>query len=128
MKIKNNFSKIINIASNAADLSDAGRSAYAPSKAALISLTKVLSEELGVNKINVNAVSPGLVNTDMMKNTPQKVVEEALKNTPLSKAAEPNDVANASLFLASGQSNHIRGETIFINLSKTISVSLVIYF
>ena len=50
----------------------------------------------------------------MMKNTPQKVVEEALKNTPLSKAAEPNDVANASLFLASGQSNHITGETIFI--------------
>jgi 3-oxoacyl-[acyl-carrier protein] reductase len=111
---KNNFSKIINISSNAAILSDAGRAAYSPSKAALISFTEVLSKELSNYKINVNAIAPGLVNTDMMKNTPQKVVEEALKNTPLSKAAEPNDVANASLFLASGQSNHITGETIFI--------------
>ena len=111
---KNNFSKIINISSNAVILSDAGRAAYSPSKAALISFTEVLSKELSNYKINVNAIAPGLVNTDMMKNTPQKVVEEALKNTPLSKAAEPNDVANASLFLASGQSNHITGETIFI--------------
>lgn len=111
---KNNFSKIINISSNAAILSNAGRAAYSPSKAALISFTEVLSKELSNYKINVNAIAPGLVNTDMMKNTPQKVVEEALKNTPLSKAAEPNDVANASLFLASGQSNHITGETIFI--------------
>ena len=111
---KNNFSKIINISSNAAILSDAGRAAYSPSKAALISFTEVLSKELSNYKINVNAIAPGLVNTDMMKNTPQKVIEEALKNTPLSKAAEPNDVANTSLFLASDQSNHITGETIFI--------------
>ena len=109
---KNNFSKIINIASNAADLSDAGRSAYAPSKAALISLTKVLSKELGVNKINVNAVSPGLVNTDMMKNTPKKAIEEALSRTPLKKVAEPIDVAKTVLYLASDDSNHISGEII----------------
>jgi 3-oxoacyl-[acyl-carrier protein] reductase len=109
---KNNFSKIINIASNAADLSDAGRSAYAPSKAALISLTKVLSKELGVNKINVNAVSPGLVNTDMMKDTPQKAIEEAISRTPLKKVAEPIDVAKTVLYLASDDSNHITGEII----------------
>ena len=109
---KNNFSKIINIASNAADLSDAGRSAYAPSKAALISLTKVLSKELGVNKINVNAVSPGLVNTDMMKDTPKKAIEEAISRTPLKKVAEPIDVAKTVLYLASDDSNHITGEII----------------
>ena len=76
---KNNFSKIINISSNAASLSDPGRSAYAPSKSALISLTEILSKELSNYKINVNAIAPGLVNTDMMKNTPQKVIDEALK-------------------------------------------------
>ena len=65
-------------------------------------------------KINVNAVAPGLVNTDMMKNTPQKVIDEAIKNTPLNKAAEPVDIANTVLFLASDNSNHITGETIFI--------------
>ena len=111
---KNNFSKIINISSNAATLSDAGRSAYAPSKAALISFSEVLSKELSNFKINVNAVAPGLVNTDMMKNTPQKVIDEAIKNTPLNKAAEPADIANTVLFLASNNSNHITGETIFI--------------
>tara|TARA_E500000178_G_C17024197_1_gene757125 strand:+ start:1081 stop:1821 length:741 start_codon:yes stop_codon:yes gene_type:complete len=112
--VKNSNSKIINISSNAATLSDAGRSAYAPSKAALISFTKVLSKEMGNYKISVNAIAPGLVNTDMMKNTPQKVVDEALKNTPLNKAADPEDVAKVVLFLASDDSNHINGETLFV--------------
>ena len=111
---KKKNSKIINISSNAADLSSAGRAAYAPSKAALISFTKVLSKELGAYKINVNAIAPGLVNTDMMKNTPEKVIEEALENSSLKKAAEPEDIANVVLFLASNQSNHITGETIYV--------------
>ena len=111
---KNNFSKIINISSNAVSLSDAGRAAYAPSKAALVTLTKVLSKELSNYKINVNAIAPGLVNTNMMKETPQKVIDEALKKTPMNKAAEPGDVADTALFLSSSKSNHITGETIFI--------------
>ena len=111
---KNNFSKIINISSNAAILSDAGRSAYASSKAALISFSKVLSKELGIYKINVNVVAPGIVKTDMMKNTSQKIIDEVIKNTPLNKAAEPSDIAKTVLFLASNNSNHITGETIFI--------------
>jgi len=114
MMKKNNFSKIINISSNAASLSDAGRAAYAPSKAALITLTKVLSKELSNYKINVNAIAPGLVNTDMMKKTPQKIIDEALERTPLNKAAEPSEVADTVLFLASSQSNHITGETIYV--------------
>ena len=111
---KNSYSKIINISSNAVSLADAGRSAYTPSKAALVSLTEVLSKELSNYKINVNAIAPGLVNTDMMTNTPKKVIEEAIKNTPLNKVAQPNDVANTALFLASDNSNHITGETIYV--------------
>lgn len=111
---KNNHSKIINISSNAAKLSDAGRSAYAPSKSALISFTEVLSKELGNFNISVNAIAPGLVKTDMMKNTPQKVLDEALKNTPLKRAAETEDIAKIALFLASDESNHISGETLFV--------------
>ena len=78
---KNNYSKIINISSNAAKLNSAGRSAYASSKAALISFTKVLSKELGNTKICVNAIAPGLVETDMMKNTSEKIKDEILNNT-----------------------------------------------
>jgi len=111
---KNNYSKIINISSNAAKLSDAGRSAYASSKSALISFTEVLSKELGNFNINVNAIAPGLVKTDMMKNTPQKVLEEALKKTHLKKVAETEDIAKIVLFLASDESNHINGETLFV--------------
>lgn len=111
---KNNYSKIINISSNAAKLNSAGRSAYASSKAALISFTKVLSKELGNTKICVNAIAPGLVETDMMKNTSEKIKDEILNNTPLKKAASPEDVANAALFLSSNSSNHITGETIFV--------------
>ena len=111
---KNNNSKIINISSNAAKVSDAGRSAYAPSKSALISFTEVLSKELGNFNISVNAIAPGLVKTDMMKNTPQKVLDEALKNTPLKRAAETEDIAKIALFLASDESNHISGETLFV--------------
>ena len=111
---KNSNAKIINISSNAAKLCSAGRSGYAPSKAALIAFTKVLSKELGNYKICVNAIAPGLVNTDMMKETPENVVNDALKNTPLKKAAEPEDVANTALYLASNLSNHVTGETIYI--------------
>jgi len=111
---KNTYSKIINISSNAATLNSPGRSAYASSKAAIISFTKVLSKEVGSSKICVNAIAPGLVNTDMMKNTSQKVIEEILVNTPLKKSAEPENVADTALFLASNLSNHVTGETIFV--------------
>lgn len=111
---KNNNSKIINISSNAVNLADPGRSAYASSKAALVTFTKVLSKELANYKINVNCIAPGLVNTDMMKETPKKAIDEALSLTPLKKPAEPVDVANLALFLASDKSNHITGETIFV--------------
>ena len=77
-------------------------------------MTEVLSKELGVYKICVNAIAPGLVNTKMMKETPENAVNEALKNTPLKKAAEPEEVAKAALYLASDLSNHVSGETIFV--------------
>jgi 3-oxoacyl-[acyl-carrier protein] reductase len=111
---KNSNAKIINISSNAAEFCPPGRTGYSPSKSAVIAFSKVLSKELGNLKICVNAIAPGLVNTEMMEKTPENIVNEALKNTPLKKAAEPEDVANTALYLASNLSNHVTGETIFI--------------
>ena len=111
---KNSYSKIINISSNAAELCSVGRSVYAPSKAAVIAFTKVLSKELGTNKICVNAIAPGLVDTDMKNETPIKIVEDVIQNTALKKIATPEDISKTALFLASDESNHISGETIFI--------------
>ena len=70
---------------------------------------------MGSYSINVNAIAPGLVNTDMMKNTPQKAIEEALSMTPLKKAAEPIDVANVALFLSSDLSSFVTGQVIRVD-------------
>ena len=111
--IKNKKGSIINIASNAATECDSGRSGYASSKAALIAFTKVLSKEVGTFNIRVNAVSPGLTKTQMLeKDISKKIIEEAIKRVPLKRAAEPEEIANAVLFLGSDLSKYLTGEVI----------------
>jgi 3-oxoacyl-[acyl-carrier protein] reductase len=112
--MKSKSGKIINISSNAATLCSAGRSGYAASKAAIIAFTKVLSKELGRHKICVNALAPGLTDTEMKNQTSDKEIQEVINQTPLNKLADPSEIANVSLFLASDLSNHVTGETIFV--------------
>ena len=113
--IKNKKGSIINISSNAAVECDVGRSGYSSSKAALIAWTKVLSKELGNFNIRVNAVSPGLTNTDMMKkDLSRKVIEDAIKRVPLKRAADPDEIAKVVLFLASDLSSYVNGEVISV--------------
>ena len=113
--IKNKKGSIINISSNAAVECDAGRSGYSSSKAALIAWTKVVSKELGDFNIRVNAVSPGLTNTDMgEKDVSKKIIEDAIKRVPLKRAAEPDEIANVVLFLASDLSSYVNGEVISV--------------
>ena len=113
--IKNKKGSIINISSNAAIECDSGRSGYASSKAALEAFTKVLSKELGSFNIRVNAVAPGLTKTNMMeKDISKKVIEEATKRTALKRPAEPEEISNVVMFLASDLSSYISGEVIFV--------------
>tara|TARA_B100001057_G_scaffold309601_1_gene309609 strand:+ start:13895 stop:14647 length:753 start_codon:yes stop_codon:yes gene_type:complete len=112
--MKKKKGSIINISSNAAFERDIGRSAYASSKLSLIALTQVLSKELAKFNIRVNSISPGLTKTKMMEDVSDKVKEEVIKNTPLGRVAEPNDIANAALFLASDNSSYITGENLNI--------------
>ena len=113
--IKNKKGSIINISSNAAEECDIGRAGYASSKAALIAFTKVLSKELGSFNIRVNAVAPGLTNTDMMeKGVSKKIIEEAINRVPLKRPAEPEEISNVVMFLASDLSSYVSGEVIFI--------------
>jgi len=113
--IKNKKGSIINISSNAAEECDAGRVGYASSKAALIAFTKVLSKELGSFNIRVNAVAPGLTNTNMMgKGISQKVIEEAIKRVALKRPAEPEEISDVVVFLGSDLSRYISGEVIFV--------------
>ena len=113
--IKNKKGSIINISSNAAQECDAGRSGYASSKAALIAFTKVVSKELGSFNIRVNAVAPGLTNTEMMgKDVSKKIIEEAIKRVALKRPAEAEEISNVVMFLGSDLSRYISGEVIFV--------------
>ena len=113
--IKQKKGSIINIASNAAHESDPGRSGYAASKSALITLTKVLSRELGALGIRVNAVAPGLTQTRMMKDgLSDKILQETLNKIPLKRAATPEEIAKLVSFLGSDLSSYITGEVINI--------------
>ena len=107
---------IINISSSAAIEANEGRLAYASSKAALITSTKVIAKELGRLNIRVNAIAPGLTETDMMKNsTPENVLKETLKRIPLNRVGSPNEIANVVLFLSSDLSNYITGQVLSVD-------------
>lgn len=103
---------IVNIASITGLTGQPMRTAYAPSKAAMLNLTKALAVEWGPHNINVNAVAPGYVMTDLVRTliSQGKINEEAmLKRTPLGRLSTPEDVAEAAMFLASDAARNITG-------------------
>ena len=82
---------------------------YPTSKFAVNGFTKSLARELGSYNIRVNAVAPGITNTDMVANLPKEMVEPLIKTIPLGRIGEPKDIANAFLFLASDMASYITG-------------------
>ncbi|MGG5461688.1 3-oxoacyl-[acyl-carrier-protein] reductase [Clostridium sp. B9] len=113
--LRQKFGKIINMTSVVGITGNAGQVNYAASKAGVIGLTKSLARELGSRGITVNAVAPGFINTDMTSGLSEKVKEEAIKNIPLKKLGEAEDVANLVGFLASDAANYITGQVINVD-------------
>ena len=114
--IKQRSGKIVNIASSAGKVGGIYAGAhYAASKAGVICLTKSLAKQLAQYNINVNAVAPALIETDMMKDWPMQVKESLLRQVPLGRFGTPNEVAEAVLFLVSEGANYITGATIDVN-------------
>jgi 3-oxoacyl-[acyl-carrier protein] reductase len=114
---KNNFGRIINIASTAGQRGEAFHSHYAASKGGMISLTKSLAAELGNHNITVNCVAPGWVITDMTTDSldDEATYKKVLGDIPLKKIAKPEEIAGPVLFLASELASHITGEILNIN-------------
>lgn len=112
---------IINMASVGGIESKPGYLAYGSSKAALIWATKCLANELAAYKIRVNAIAPGLVNTEMGFYKSEKELEETLQRTPQKRMAEPEEIADAVLYLLSEQAAFITGHTLVIDGGRTIS-------
>ncbi len=115
--IKQGKGKIINITSIAGQVGFANSSAYCASKGAIINMTRELALELAQYKINVNAIGPGVIETDMTKELlkDKATRETLLANIPLSRIGKPEDIANAALFLASDNSDYITGITLFVD-------------
>ncbi len=113
--LKNKSGKIINITSVVGHTGNIGQSNYTASKAGIIAMSKSLAIEYAKKNININCISPGFIKTAMTDKIDEKFKEAIISKIPSGRLGEPEDIANAVLFLASNQSNYINGETLHIN-------------
>lgn len=113
--LKQRYGKIINISSIVGISGNAGQANYAASKAGIIGITKSVAKELGSRGINVNAIAPGFIETDMTKNLSKNIKEAVLESIPLKRFGKPSDVAEIVAFLASDSSSYITGQVINVD-------------
>jgi len=112
--LKARSGSIINMSSVVGVKGNAGQANYAASKAGLIGFTKSIAAELGSRNIRCNAIAPGFIETEMTEVLDQNVVEQWRNAIPLKRGGQPEDVANATVFLASDMSAYITGQTLHV--------------
>lgn len=113
--IRQKSGKIINMSSVVGVIGNAGQVNYSASKAGLIGMTKSLAREIGGKNINVNAIAPGFIDTDMTKVLSEDQKKNIISQVPLKRLGHVEDIANLALFLASDQSNYITGQVIHVD-------------
>ncbi len=113
--LKNKSGKVINITSVVGHTGNLGQSNYTASKAGIIAMSKSLAIEYAKKNININCISPGFIKTAMTDKIDEKYKEIIISKIPSARLGEPEDIANAVLFLASNQSDYINGETLHVN-------------
>ena len=113
--LKNKLGKIINITSVVGHTGNVGQANYTASKAGIIAMSKSLAIEYAKKNINVNCISPGFIKTEMTQNLDDKIKDVIVSKIPSARLGEPEDIANAVIFLASNHSDYINGETLHVN-------------
>ncbi len=106
---------IVNIASMTAIRGNRGQLVYSATKGAVISLTKSAAKELASKKIRVNAIAPGLTDTDMMRQADQEKLQNRIDNICLGRLAEPEEIAKACLFMISDLSSYVSGQVLAVD-------------
>jgi len=119
--VKARQGRIISISSVVGSTGNAGQANYAAAKAGVVGFSKSLAQEIGSRGITVNVVSPGFIDTDMTRELSEDQRSLLLKNIPLGKLGQSEDIANAVLFLASDMATYISGETLHVNGGMYIS-------
>jgi 3-oxoacyl-[acyl-carrier protein] reductase len=118
--MKKRAGKIVNLSSVIGLTGNAGQAAYAASKAGVLGLTKSLAKELSSRNIQVNAVAPGYISTDMTAAHGDKLIENVLAQIPAAKLGEPLDIAKIVVFLSSQLSDYVTGQTFAVDGGMTM--------
>ena len=113
--LKNKSGKIVNITSVVGHTGNLGQANYTASKAGIVAMSKSLAIEYAKKNININCISPGFIQTAMTDKIDDKFKEVIISKIPSARLGDPDDIANAVLFLSSDQSSYINGETIHVN-------------
>ncbi len=116
--------RIVNISSRAWLGNNRGQSNYTASKAGIVGLTRVLALELGKYNVNVNAVAPGLIDTPLTQDLPEKIIGQLIEAQPTRRMGKPEDIANAVAFLLSGESDFITGQIIHVDGGRSIGSTI----
>jgi len=113
--VENKYGKIINTSSVVGIYGNFGQTNYVATKSGIIGMTKVWARELGRKGINVNAVAPGFIATEMVATIPEKIITMLQEKTPLGRLGDPSDIADAYLFLSSDEAKFITGVTLSVD-------------
>lgn len=118
--LRQKYGRIISISSVVGIMGNAGQVNYAASKAGVIGMTKSLARELASRQITVNAVAPGMIETDMTAGIPEEAKKKILEGIPFKKMGRPEDIANVVAFLAGDEGRYITGQVIAVDGGMTI--------